>query len=140
MIPTIEKVLFLKSVEIFKKIPAENLSRVAYIAQEVNFAKDELIIKQGDEGDCLYIILQGSVKILVNEKEVAQLGEKAVVGEMAILDNEPRSASVVAPDAVTALRIDQEDFYQLMNEKSEISYGIIQYLIHRLREANKKKG
>ena len=140
MISTIEKVLFLKSVDLFRKIPAEDLSRVAHIAQEINFNKDEMFIKQGDDGDCLYLILQGNVKILVNEKEVAKLGEKAAVGEMAILDNEPRSASVVAATPVTALRIDQEDFYQLMREKSEIAYGIIQVLIHRLREANIQKG
>ncbi|GAB4300144.1 MAG: hypothetical protein Kow0090_15590 [Myxococcota bacterium] len=140
MISTIEKVLFLKSVDLFKKIPAEDLSRVAHISQEVNFEKGETLIKQGDDGDCLYLILQGNVKVLVNDKEVAQLGEKSAVGEMAILDNEPRSASVIAATPVSALRIDQEDFYQLMSEKSDIAYGIIQVLIHRLREANIKKG
>lgn len=140
MISTIEKVLFLKSVDLFKKIPAEYLSRVAFISQEINFDDKEMFIKQGDDGDCLYLILQGKVSILVNDKAVAQLGEKAAVGEMAILDNEPRSASVVASGPVMALRIDQEDFQQLMNEKSEIAYGIIQVLIHRLREANIKKG
>jgi len=140
MISTIEKVLFLKSVDLFKKIPAEDLSRVAFISQEINFDDKEMFIKQGDDGDCLYLILQGKVSILVNDKVVAQLGEKSAVGEMAILDNEPRSASVVASGPVMALRIDQEDFQQLMGEKSEIAYGIIQVLIHRLREANIKKG
>ncbi|MCG3171885.1 MAG: hypothetical protein GMKNLPBB_00026 [Myxococcota bacterium] len=139
MISTIEKVLFLKSVPLFSEIPGEQLSQLAEIAVEETFDNGKIFIRQGDMGDCMYLIVEGKVDILVGDKQVAQLGEKQSVGEMAILDSEPRSASVKANGEVTALRIDRDDFYDLLAEKVEVAQGVIKVLTQRLREANKKK-
>jgi len=138
MISTIEKVLFLKSVDLFKDIPGEDLARVAEIATEVPFEKDERIITEGEMGDCLYLVLEGSVRVLAGEQEVACLGEKQCFGEMAILDSEPRSASVDACEDVFLLKITQDDFYEMMAERSDIAQGIIKVLTGRLRQANGK--
>lgn len=139
MISTIEKVLFLKSIDLFSQIPGENLAQVAQIAQEVTFDNDATIIKQGEMGDCLYLIIEGGVRILAGDREVARLGEKQCVGEMAVLDSEPRSATVIASGESLCLKISREDFFGLLAERPEIAQGVIVVLTRRLREANKKK-
>jgi CRP/FNR family cyclic AMP-dependent transcriptional regulator len=138
MLSTVEKVLFIKSVDLFSKIPGEDLTQVAGIALEVNFERDELIFQEGEMGDSLYLIVDGSVMVHRQGKEITRLSEKEAFGEMAILDNEPRSASVTAVTDVSCLKIERQDFYELMSEKVEIAYGIIRVLTGRLREANHK--
>lgn len=138
MISTVEKVLFLKSVDLFSRIPGEDLAQIAGIAQEVNFEKGELIIQEGEVGDSMYLIIEGEVMVHRLTQELTRLGEKESFGEMALLDNEPRSATVTAVSDVTCLKIEREEFYELMSEKIEIAHGIIHILTQRLREANEK--
>jgi CRP/FNR family transcriptional regulator, cyclic AMP receptor protein len=138
MISTVEKVLFLKSVDLFSRIPGEDLAQIAGIAQEVNFENGELVIQEGEMGDSMFLIVDGEVMIHKTGQELNRLGEREAFGEMAILDNEPRSASVTASRDSTCLKVEREDFYELMSEKVEIAYGIIRVLTHRLRDANKK--
>jgi CRP/FNR family transcriptional regulator, cyclic AMP receptor protein len=138
MISTVEKVLFLKSVDLFSKIPGEDLAQIAGISQEVNFENGELILQEGEMGDSMYLIVDGQVMIHRLGQQLTKLGEREAFGEMAILDNEPRSASVTAAKDVTCLKVEREDFYELMSEKIEIAYGIIRVLTSRLRDANDK--
>ncbi|MBI5495898.1 MAG: cyclic nucleotide-binding domain-containing protein [Deltaproteobacteria bacterium] len=133
MISTVEKVLFLKGVDLFSAIPGEDLSQIAQIADEVEMDSGETIFKEGDLGDSLYLIVSGKVRIHRGDKEIAVLGEKQVFGEMALLDSEPRSASVTATTDVSLLKITQEDFADILAEKGEIAQGIIKVLTRRLR-------
>ena len=138
MISTVEKVLFLKGVELFKSIPSEELSHIAQITDEVEFATDEEVFAEGDQGDAMYLIVDGSVKVHSGEHVFAELGIRQCFGEMAILDAEPRSASITSLSELTLLKIRREDFAEILAEKPEISQGIIHVLTHRLREANKR--
>jgi len=133
VISTVEKVLFLKSIDLFSQIPGEDLARVAQIAEELDFEEGERIMQEGEMGDSMYLIVDGVVQVFKGERKVVELSERECVGEMAILDSEPRSATVQALSAVRALRIEREDFYELMNEKAEIARGIIKVLTRRLR-------
>ncbi|MHC4663743.1 MAG: Crp/Fnr family transcriptional regulator [Planctomycetota bacterium] len=132
----VEKVLFLKSVDLFGRIPGESLARVAQIATEVAFEKGDRILKEGDIGNRLYLILEGEVEVIAGKQEVARLGKKEFFGEMALLDSAPISASVIAVTDVELLEIQQENFYELVYERMEISQGVISGLVHRLREAD----
>ena len=138
MISTVEKVLFLKGVDLFRGIPGEELSHIAQITDEVEFRPAQLVFKEGDQGDAMYLIVDGQVKVHSGEQVFAQLGMKQCFGEMAILDAEPRSASITALSELTLLRIQREDFHEILAEKPEISLGIIQVLTSRLREANRR--
>ncbi len=138
MITTVEKVLFLKSVDLFKEIPGEDLAQIAQIADEVEFLSGASIFREGDNGEALYLILEGAVRIHRGDKTITELGEKECFGEMSILDSEPRSASVTASRDLTALKIQRDDFGEILSTKSEIARGIIKVLTHRLREANKR--
>jgi CRP/FNR family transcriptional regulator, cyclic AMP receptor protein len=134
LISTVEKVLFLKSIDLFSQIPGEDLVRVAQIAEEVDFEPKETLISEGELGDSLYLIVDGRVQVFKGTRLVVELGERECVGEMAILDSEPRSATVRASTHVVALKIEREDFYDLITEKLEIAQGIIKVLTRRLRQ------
>jgi CRP-like cAMP-binding protein len=136
---TIEKVLFLKSVQLFDQIPAEQLVKVAQIAEEVVFEAGEAFIKQGEPGDCLYIVVEGAAVISLNGGGVVgQIGAKQVIGEMAILSGEPRNATCTAKDPLLALKIGRRDFWILLEERVEIAMGVIKTLVHNLNQANQK--
>jgi CRP-like cAMP-binding protein len=135
MISTVEKVLFLKGIDLFSAIPGEDLAQIALITEELQKDIGEEIIKEGEVGDSLFLVVDGRVKVHKGDKEVAELGEREVFGEMALLDPAPRSASVHAVSDVTLLRIDREDFAEIMAEKHEIAQGVIKVLVRRLRGA-----
>jgi len=138
MLSTVEKVLFLKQIELFRQIPGEELARIARISREVTFNSGEALIFEGDIGDAAYLIVDGEVRIQVGGENVATLSRNQCVGEMAILDSEPRSATVIAMEPVRALKIEREDFYDILNERNEIAQGIIKVLTWRLRIELKK--
>jgi len=135
MLTTIEKVLFLKGVSIFKEIPGEVLSQIAQIAEEVQIEKGSRIFEEGEPGDSLYLIVRGGVRVHKGTREVAVLREGECFGEMAILDNEPRSASITALEDVQLLRIWSDDFYEMLADRVEIARGIFKVLSRRLRQA-----
>lgn len=138
MISTVEKVLFLKGVDLFRSIPGEELSHIAQITDEVEFNPQQLVFKEGDQGDAMYLIVDGKVKVHSGDHVFAELGSKQCFGEMSILDSEPRSASITALSELSLLKIRREDFTEILAEKPEISQGIIKVLTRRLREANRR--
>ena len=138
MYSTLEKTIILKSVDMFKSIPAENLSRVAQITEEVEFDANTQIMAEGDYGDSLFIVVDGNVKIHKGEQELAMLGKGTCLGEMALLDDEPRSADATVTEDSTLFKIEQEGFYEVMGSQSDIMEGIIKLLTGRLRVANEK--
>lgn len=138
MISSVEKVLFLKRVELFSQLPGRELLNLAFIAEQVTFPEDSLIFEEGSEGDCLYLILSGQVRVSRSGRTITQLGPRECFGEMAILDRAPRSATVTAVERVQALRIERDSFYELLAQKREIALGIIRILVHRLRESNER--
>ncbi len=138
MISTVERVLFLGGVELFVDIPSEELSGIANIAEEVELSTGQRVFAEGDPGDSMYLIVDGRVRIEVQEKTVAELGTRQCFGEMAILDNEQRSGTVTCLSDAVFLRIAQSDFLEIMMEKPELSRGIIRVLVSRLRKSNQR--
>lgn len=139
LVSTVEKVLFLKSIDLFRQIPGEDLVRVAQIAEEVSFEPGADLMVEGDPGDSMYLLIAGRVHVIIGGEHIATLGERECVGEMTILDSEPRSATVRCVEAVAALKIEREDFYDLMNEVGDIALGMIKVLTRRLRELTRAR-
>jgi len=133
---TIERVLFLTAAELFSQIASEDLVPVALVAQEVHFNAGETLIRQGDPGDCLYVIVDGEASINIRGVgAVATRTAKSTIGEMGILSRQPRSADCVALTDLTALKIDRDDFWELLAEKPPLALGVIKALSQRLDEA-----
>lgn len=138
MLTAIERVLFLRGVDLFAYVPDDVLARVAQVAQIVHFAPGEQFIEQGAAGDCLFVMIDGEAGILVDNQQVARRLAREVIGELAILDKHPRRATCVAITDITALKIDQNDFTALMEESPALLQGIIKVLIQTLDEAVSK--
>jgi CRP-like cAMP-binding protein len=139
VISTIEKVIFLKDVDLFKGISGEEVHHIATITEELEYPPDYSVVTEGESGHALYLIIAGQVQVHIKGQELALLGPKDCFGEMALLDEEPRSATVSALSELHVLRITQSDFFEILTEKPEISRGIIKTLTQRLRETNLKR-
>jgi hypothetical protein len=130
---TIEKMLVLESVPLFAAVRQEALAEAAASAQEVELATGATLFEQGEVGSSLYVIASGRLRAEVDGRAVAEMGEREVVGEMAVLDAEPRSASVVALQDCLLLRLTSDNLDQLMSEDVAVARGIIEMLCRRLR-------
>ncbi len=128
MLLTIEKILILKSVNIFSSVPEAQLADLATILESVDYLAGETIIKQGELGTSMYIVVEGKVRISEGDNELGTLGKRTVFGELAALDPEPRAATVTAVEDCTLLRLDGESLYELMSGNKEVTRGIIQVL------------
>ncbi|HKB77934.1 MAG TPA: cyclic nucleotide-binding domain-containing protein [Myxococcales bacterium] len=137
MITTVEKVLFLKSIDLFRGLPGEELATIAEIAEEQPFAAGDPVFAEGEPGDALYLLVEGAVKVHRGGEQLAQLGARDVFGEMAVLDSQPRSASVTVLKDAVLLKIGRDDFRDILQERPEIGMGIIQVLSRRLRPAGR---
>jgi CRP-like cAMP-binding protein len=134
----VEKVLILKSLSIFRETPEHILADLAPLMEEEEYEKGTVIFKEGDIGDCMYIIHQGQVRIHKGDTTLAILMEKEVFGELALLDSELRSASATTHTDCILFRIDQEPFYELIDNRTEVARGFIKILCQRLRAQNEK--
>lgn len=134
MLSTVEKVLILKTVSMFSQTPDDVLADVANLLEEMEIQADEVIFKKGAPGDSMYIIVDGKVRVHTEERLLNYLGESDVFGEMALLDPEPRLASVTTVEPTRLFRLDQPSFYQLMAERPEVATGIVRVLTRLLRD------
>lgn len=138
MITTAEKVLFLKGIELFAAVPSEDLVELAAIATEVSVEESDEIFREGDHGDALYFVVDGSVRIEQGGRPLGLLGERDVFGEMALLDAEPRSATALAATASTLLRIGHDDFAAVLLDRPQVAAGVLRVVTRRLRAANQR--
>ncbi|HEY5968885.1 MAG TPA: cyclic nucleotide-binding domain-containing protein [Chitinophagaceae bacterium] len=134
----IEKVLVLKSLNLFKDTPENVLADLAPLMKEIQYEQGTEIFKEGEIGDSMYIIQQGNIKIHKGNTTLAILKEKEVFGELSLLDADTRSATATADTDCTLYKIDQEPFYELMDERPEVAKGFIKILCQRLRTMNEK--
>jgi CRP-like cAMP-binding protein len=134
----VEKVLVLKSLNLFKDTPENILADLAPLMKEMQYEQGTEIFKEGETGDCMYIIQQGNIKIHKGNTTLAILKDKEVFGELSLLDADTRSASATADTDCTLYKIDQEPFYELMDERPEVAKGFIKILCQRLRTMNEK--
>ena len=113
MYSILEKTIILKSVNLFHEIPGDVLTQIAQIAEEIRYEPQQKIFKEGDYGDSLFVIISGKIDIIQNEHSITQLEKGNCIGEMALLDQEPRSADAITLEDSILLKIDQEGFYEL---------------------------
>lgn len=133
MLLTIEKVIILRSAEVFASMPDHVLAFIASIAEEVDVPRGRTFIHKGDIGTCMYLIVDGRVKVHDGERTIAEFEKGQPVGELAVLDPEPRNASVTALEDTLLFRLDKEAFDEVMADQPEIARGVIRVLCRRLR-------
>ena len=133
---TVEKILFLKSAPVFERVSGEDLAALARVAEVETFAAGQTVFHEGDMGDALYVVVRGRIGIDGGGERLATLGPGEAFGEMAVLDEVPRSGTAVVEEDAEVLRIGSEEFYEILHEQVEIAEGVIRMLTRRLREAD----
>jgi CRP-like cAMP-binding protein len=137
----------LKGVELFSGLKIQALELVARIAGEEEHKRNEKIFRHGDPGEKLYLILEGKVRISreipgMGEEALAVLGKGQIFGEMALLDEGPRSADAIAHETCRVLTVPRDGFDDLLYLNKELAYevlwSIVRMLLKRLRETNDK--
>jgi CRP-like cAMP-binding protein len=126
----------LHSVEIFKNIPADLIAKLSDSLQTISYKSGTPIINKGEEGDSMFIILNGQVKIHDDEHVVATMESGNYFGEFSLLDSAPRSMSVTAVNDVTTVSVQRELFFKILQNQPDVSQKIISTLTKRLRKQN----
>lgn len=138
MLSIVERVIILKTVNVFARTPADILAELAELLEETSVDAGMVIFNKGEPGDSLYLIVSGTVQVRDGGLVLHQMGEREVFGEMALLDNEPRSATIVATEPTHLLRLEQQSFYDLLMDRPEIATGIIRVLTGYIRNLNQR--
>ena len=132
----------LRSIPLFAKIEPAKLKLLAFTSEHLEFAPGETLCRQGEPGDAAYIVLDGQAEVLVETRDgpvtVASIGRNDVVGEIAILCDVPRTATVRATSRLTALRVSKEGFFKLVEQFPQIAVGIMGELASRLYQTTQR--
>jgi hypothetical protein len=133
MLSIVEKVLILKAAPIFSETPDNVLADVAALVEEASFDTDQVVFHKGEPGDSLYVIVSGSVKVWDGDRLLNELREGEAFGELALLDPEPRLATVKAVEPCNLLRLDAPSFREILESQPEVSAAIIRVITKYLR-------
>jgi CRP-like cAMP-binding protein len=131
-----DEVELLRRVPLFSGVAPAKLKLLAFTSDRVSFDGGQMLFKQGDPGDAAYVVLSGSVDVLVSspsgEIKVATLGPNSIVGEIAILCDVTRNATVRANAPLETLRIPKDHFLKMLAEFPEMAVEIMRVLADRL--------
>ena len=130
---TIEKVIFLKSVDIFEHATIEHLGRIAGLMEEVHFEPGETIFNEGEAGDAFYVLLSGRVSIEKNGNTFREIKEKEAFGALEMLDFHPRAVTAKAVDQVRALKVNGQEFHDLLSLDMEMVEAVFRMLCGLVR-------
>lgn len=139
---------FLGKVILFKELDAAQLAELAADTEERSFGAGSEIIRQGDPGDGLYIVVSGLVQVTGKLEEgqareegeavLSVLGPGEAFGELSLLDGKPRSATVVASWSTKCLFLSREHFRKRMRQHPQIGFALLPVLCERIREADQR--
>ena len=130
----------LRRVPIFAEIEPAKLKLLAFMSERVGFDPGKRLMRQGDPADAAYLIIEGHAEVIAETPAgpviLATVGANEIVGEMGVLCNAPRNATICAKDRLIALRISKEPFMRMVREFPNIAVSIMQELAHRLDSTN----
>ncbi|MEQ1753486.1 MAG: cyclic nucleotide-binding domain-containing protein [Micropepsaceae bacterium] len=132
----------LRKIPLFANIDTAKLKLLAFTSERLAFPAGAILFREGERGDSAYLILSGQVDVAVNSPNgpvsVASIKEHNIVGEMALLGDMPRTATISATEPVEALKIKKDQFFQMLRDLPQMTLEIMRELAVRLNNANKE--
>jgi CRP/FNR family transcriptional regulator, cyclic AMP receptor protein len=132
----------LRQVPMFRDFDASRLKLLAFTSERVHYAAGQRLCSQGEVGDAAFVILEGSANVLIDTPKgplkLAELGRNALAGEMAVLSDSPRAATIQAVGEVTALKIDKRVFLELLSQFPQMALAVMREIVQRLEATNAK--
>jgi CRP/FNR family cyclic AMP-dependent transcriptional regulator len=143
--PASVSMLLLRNVPLFSALPENQLALLVKEVSRKSYPRGSAIIAAGDTTDSLYVVISGRLKVMISDDEgreviLAILGPNEFFGEMGLIDDHPRSASVVAIEPCEVLALLKRDFKKCLEENFEMAMTVMRNLVKRLREADQKIG
>ena len=134
---------FLRNVSLFESLDQQELEALSDVTFTRTFSKDNVIILAEEEGDTLFILKKGQVKVSIVSEEgreviLSLLGPGSVFGELSLLDGKPRSANVVATEETDLLMLRRADFLQLIYKTPQIATALLAELATRMRKTDRQ--
>ena len=133
-----KEVEILRQIPLFANIDPAKLKLMAFASERLTFQSGHSLFRQGDPGDAAYIIVEGTADILVDTPSgpitVATLAKNDIVGEIAILCDVPRTATVTAMGELVTLKITKDLFFRMVTDFPEMGVEIMRVLAHRLEQ------
>jgi len=134
MLTIVEKVIFLQDVDIFEYTSTEDLAHIASITDEIDFKSDEAIYHENEISDATYMIIEGKVRLHKEEENIMIAEKKDVFGTWALFDDESRVTSATPLEETHLLKIDKEDFYDLLSDHINITQSLFKALVKKIRK------
>ncbi len=135
----------LDAIPLFAHLDKEELARIGEVARERSYPKNSVILFEDDPGDALYVVVSGRVKVVLigedgREVILSTMDKGDFFGEMSLIDDEPRSAHVIAMENSRLLVLRRDDFHRCLDTTPRIALGLLRALSKRLRQANSQIG
>ncbi len=124
---------WLSSIALFDGMSSGELARVDELTTQIEVPDGEILVDQGDPGTYCYVVVEGSASVYANGEYVTTNGRGSMIGEMALIDHRPRTATVVADGPMTLLRLDTRQFGTLLEEMPKASERVMAILGSRLQ-------
>ncbi|MDQ4005992.1 MAG: cyclic nucleotide-binding domain-containing protein, partial [Actinomycetota bacterium] len=134
----VERVLFLRGVPLFEGLSPDDLVRVAEAATEEWHRAGGVLAEEGEVGDELHIVIDGGIRVVLGSREIARRGVGEYVGEMAIVSDQPRMASLVAEEDTRTLTLDGARFRRILRERPDVGLAVMRVLCDRLRASDSR--
>ena len=130
---TLDKAIRLQKVELFGDMETDGLALVASIASQVPCAKDTVLFKENAPSEALYVVLSGGVRLTRAGREVFSIGPGETLGNWALFDDQPNVATATCAEDSWLLRIEREDFFDLLADHAEMTQRMFKALVKRVR-------
>ncbi len=130
----LQKALCMKDSSLFQNVPSRTLVDIARMGSEIELFTGELLFREGDPPDGLYLVLDGTLEIRMGKQLINRPGPGSVIGEIALLDGGPRTASCFASSHVHLLRFDAALVDEILDEYPQVSRQVLFTLVERFRE------
>lgn len=143
MLSTMDKMIHLKKIHIFSDLQVRELAAISSVTVERDYAKDEVVVREDEPGDTMFLIISGEVSVIRNlgeehEKFIAKITEDDYFGEMALFEDKPRSATVKTTTDAKLLVLGKLEFEEIMREFPQISINICRVFSQRIRDLQEK--
>jgi CRP/FNR family cyclic AMP-dependent transcriptional regulator len=123
----------LAGVPLFSQIPQRRLKRILELMGEYEYGDGQTILEQARQGEVLFVLLEGSARVVRGGRTVARLSPGEFFGEIAVLDRRPRTASIVATSPVRCMTLHRDDLREVLAKEPEIAWSLLEGLAGRLR-------
>ncbi len=131
-----EEIVLLRNIPLFSKVEASKLKLIAFTSERVTFKAGDYLCKEGDVGKAAYILMKGRAEVTISTPDgpfhIADLGENDIFGEVALLCDVPRTASVQAKTDISTLCISKALFFRLLEEFPQVGIEVMREMAHRL--------